>query len=378
MRVPSPNSRSVFAHTHCKAFLLFLTLIAVFCSDAAHADEPLHEDQSLSLSKPITDMAWSPDGTKLAILDQSGLSLRNLNEGQEIWKVESLGSWQTHGLAFSPSGAFVIAPSKGTGGPRNKQPTFTLFAINDSNNTVSVRDAAAGAQNGSEQFALAEDDSVLISIVSNAGWLTVYDPNSWKVLHHIGPLINRQGNTASPSRIVVDGLRKVVCVAFADGEIQTWDFLKNTKLASFQASKTTISALAFNHASGELITGGSGVIIGAYLVDETHLSPGGVQDDPASLVRAWDPLTGKLLRSYPTHTGIQSLSVSRDGLYIAALDGGSMPGVHLLVWNARNGALVNSTDYGRSHGGYVVRFSPDAKKLASGVTEDIHFYDLPL
>jgi WD40 repeat protein len=96
----------------------------------------------------------------------------------------------------------------------------------------------------------------------------------------------------------------------------------------------------------------------AWSPDSKTLASGAIED---SVVRLWDPATGRLIRTLEGHSGwIRSLAYSPDGKLLAS---GSTD-TTVKVWDAANGkALQTFKGHTDLLGG--VAFSPDSKTLAS-------------
>ncbi len=366
--------------------IIFLIVFTIFSAYAAENTQLLEKEvMSRSFPQYISHIAWSSDQSKIAVRGQGEVYLWDIINDEMVWKVWGGGPAMTmKGLAFSPDDNFVITTAAGSGNPKKpetfaQQNSLTLISVKDSNDIKYFSDH--GFWDGfptTPSFDMAKDGSVIAAVLGRqSGWLSLYEPLTGKVIGHVGQIINKNGNTVNPRKIVLDSDRHIVCTGSLD-EIQTWDYKKNKKITSFLASKTGIKSLAFNPVSGELITGGDGVIIGAIMQGDGKLGPGGIQDEAGTFLRAWNPLTGKLLRNYRgIQYGVSSISVSPDGNYIAAIEGGPLPGVWLRLFDAKEGGLLKTIDYGREHGlPHAVSFSPDGHRLAVGMGKKVHVYEL--
>ncbi len=336
-----------------------------------------------SYPRKITEIAWSHDQTRIAVRARDAY-IWDISNDTETWRHSDTPPDNIRGLAFSPDDRFVIIPSKLIGNINKPetfttQPALTYISSSDSANIRQVADHEfPNFFPYNSNFSLADDGSVLASILgSDSGFITLYEPNSGSTVGHVGQLVNRYNKTVNPLKIAVDSRRNLVSVAYASGEVQTWDYKQNKKMLGFNPSQTGVEALVYNSLSGELITGSDGTITGSMLQSNGQLASGSLHDDPDSFVRAWNPLTGKLVRKYTgTRYGISSITISPDGRYIAAIEGGPLPGVRLLLWDAQSGALLTTTEYGRKDGDYPAKFSPDGRRLAVGIEHVLYVYDI--
>jgi hypothetical protein len=228
-----------------------------------------------------------------------------------------------------------------------------------------------------------------------SGWLTLHDPSNpftGAIIGRVGPMTEKtiipfmSGKIIIPVKIALDTKNKLVSILYPEFEernVQTWNYEKNIKISDFKASKTGIKALVFNPVSGELITGGDGIMFsGPALEGVTPPDYDSMSDDPNTLLRAWNPLTGKLIRTYPgTSSHIWSVSVSPDGHYVAATEGDQFHPVRLLLWQA-DGVLLKAinTDGKINYGGdlrnnwFPVSFSPDGHHLTVRIDGEVHSY----
>ena len=83
------------------------------------------------------------------------------------------------------------------------------------------------------------------------------------------------------------------------------------------------------------------------------------------------------MRNYSgTKYSICSISVSPDGRYVAATEGGSRVGMRLDLWDAVTGELLKTVEFSTYNGLSQVRFSPDGRQLALANDNEIRIYNL--
>lgn len=363
--------------------LLFFGVIMT--SPCVAVDNGFFQSSILTHSYPrkITEIAWSHEKTKIAIRARDTYIWDVVNDVQ-AWRYRDTPPDNIRGLAFSPDDRFVIIPAKLTGNI-NKPETFatqsalTYISSADPANIYHISDhELSHVFPYTSNFSLADDGSVLALILgTDSGFITLCDPNSRSIIGHVGQLINRYNKTVNPLKIAIDSRRNLLSAAYANGEVQIWDYKQNRKILGFNPSQTGVEAITYNPISGELITGSDGVITGAMLESNGRLAEGKLHDDPDSFVRAWNPVTGVLARKYiGTQHGVSSIAVSPNGRYVAAIEGGPLPGVRLLLWDAQTGALLTTVEYGRKDGDYPAKFSPDGRYLAVGIEHVLYVYEI--
>jgi WD40 repeat protein len=133
--------------------------------------------------------------------------------------------------------------------------------------------------------------------------------------------------------------------------------------------------MALNRLAAEIITGGDGAL-------EPNQPPvpgrpetfAGVEDDPQTLVRAWDPSSGTLKRVYiGLGRKVNSLAMTPDGRLLAAAkarDIDERKDAYVVIWNAATGQMMAASNYGQGFADSLA-FSPDRRQLAVGTGPEI-------
>ncbi|MDR3560884.1 MAG: hypothetical protein P4N59_05525 [Negativicutes bacterium] len=341
--------------------------------------------RSFSNSHCITELAWSPDQSKIAVRGIGQAYLWDVVNDEQLWNARGTQSNYT-GLAISPDNQYFIMPSSGEALPGHpdtdaKDAALTLLPTVESDSPIPkyIKDPGygGGLYKYVEAFSLSPDGKLAAAVDgSSGGWTTIYDTKTWQPIKHIGQFKNPWGIVVNPTKLILDSARKLLIGAYVTGDVQVWNYEKNTKVSQFQISQDSLQAIALNPINGEIVT--------SRHADPLMRFPNGytvgVPDDNANaddLVKAWNPSTGKLIRSYPgTKYDVHYISVSPDGHYIAGTEGGSRIGVRLHLWNAATGALLKTIEYSSFNGLSPVQFSPDSRQLAVGNDDEVHIYDL--
>lgn len=336
--------------------------------------------RSFSGANSIYDLAWSPDQSKIALRGRGYIYLWDLTADEEVWSTRGAGR-SLDGLVFSPDNQYVIFPSEGYAPPlypdvAAKDASLTLLSTTPSPTTKYVKDPDfSGRINGITALAITPDGSLLVGVPGIAsGRIALYDPKTWEIIKHVGEIKTSRGILVNPTMIAIDSNRKNIIGAYVDGEVQVWDYEKNVKISQFSTSVVTLEAIALNPVNGEIITGDQ--TRGVFQFPDGH-TVGTAGDNANDLLKAWDSTTGKLVRAYPgTKYGICSISVSPDGRYIAATEGGSRVGMRLDLWNAATGELLKTIDFSTDNGLSRVKFSPDGRQLALANDNEVRIYNL--
>jgi len=174
-----------------------------------------------------------------------------------------------------------------------------------------------------------------------------------KKLHGFSFSRREQNKGFYPSRLAVDEARDLVIWSHS-ATVNVWHLGDGAAVAEFPVFDVYAVAMQLNPRTGEIVVGGTGVVEGWLDVDGRMVSH---RDDTRTLVRGFDPVTGKQLHAYagPGYS-VEGLSVSNDGRFVAASKSraiGLTP-AYLHLWDAGSGA-----------------FSPDGKFLAVAVENAI-------
>lgn len=272
---------------------------------------------------PVTSVAFSPDGTKLASGELGGaVKLWDVSSGENINTFHGYRGLSTS-VAFSPDG------------------TQLASSISDGDGTVEIRDAATGKNintivghlDGVQSIVFSPDGTKLAASLSGSG------VKLWEIEtgQQVVTFSEKMGSVMSVA-FSPDGAT-LASTPGAVGRIKLWDIETGRNVATLQGPKGWVWSVVFSP-------------------DGTTLASG--SDDKN--IRLWDVETGKNSATLRGHTdGVRSVAFSPDGMKLAS--GSEDKTVKL--WDVETGGNIATLD-GHTDKVWSVAFSPDGTKLASG------------
>jgi WD40 repeat protein len=286
------------------------------------------ESMSIDLNEEAMNVAFSPDGSALAVGSWTSVRLLDAQKGA------LLRTYAEHaavaGAVFRPDGRELAACFEGL----------------DGTSIVKVWDVASGAEaippirETSLHFTVAFDPEGRYLIKEGPGHtVKVWDARTGGAVGEIG----RHETMIWAMTFSPDGRR--LATVSRDGTIRVWAW-DPARLRDMQQPELTLSAPA-----------GRWVAV-AFSPDGRRLAAAG----EGHTVKVWEAKTGEELQTLRGHTGdVGAVAFSSDGHWLASA------GVDTTVriWDAASGELRHTL---RGHTGFVVSlaFSPDGDRLASG------------
>jgi len=279
----------------------------------------------------VSDLAWSPDGSALAVASPGRIALYNPTTRENFKNIDA--SEGIVSIAFSPDGKWLASGNQigseeeGLAGfldfwrATNWEPLGVLYE-----DPMAVSKITFSPEGGS--FAAA-----FTSNISQDNFVAIWDTLTWEVTRTLktGTVLNiafsPDGNllASTPDRYA----------------IKLWSMKDDTLQFRLRTSFTgAVNCLAFSPTGDRLATG--------------HYD---------GTIRIWDTATGDLLGTYPSEGVIQSLAFSPDGRVIAS--GHSYQDNNIRLWDADTGQLLRTLD-GHTHAVDILAFSPNGELLASG------------
>jgi WD40 repeat protein len=318
----------------------------------------------------IYSLAFSPDAKRLAAASGDGAvrvwelgtaSLSLTVPIQLSLPPDMLTLINVHDVAFSPDG--------------------TRLATLGHDNTVQIWDALTGRElltlAGHTEVVLAlaySADGTRLATASYDTTTKVWDAGSG------AELLTLAGNTARNTGVAFspDGMR--LAVVSDDGTAKVWDASSGQQLFTLAGHTSAIRAVAFSPDGAHIATASDDATARIWqaapsrelftLTGHTqtvyggHFSPDGARlltNSNDGIVKVWDTSTGRLLYdlSLPDEN-LNGSAFSRDGKLIASGGTDGRP----RIWDAATGRLLTTLP-GHALRTFDVQFSPDGKELAS-------------
>ena len=301
--------------------LLSLFSLNTFAQDYVQWGLPEGAKMRLGKGRLSGSIAYSPDGTRLAVASEIGIWLYDTATHQEVALLSGHASEVTS-VAFSPDGQ-TIASASSAGEMR-------LWDANTGEHKQTLR---GRRWRRIESIAFSSDGQTIASASSgdwNYGEVRLWDANTGEhkqTLHHTNDVYSV---AFSP-----DG--QTIASASSAGQVRLWD-------ANTGEHKQTL-----HHTYG---------------VASVAFSPDGqtiASANSAGQVRLWDANTGAQKQTLKGHTNdVYSVAFSPDGHTIAS----ASRDYTVRLWDARTGAQ-KQTLKGHTSAVYSVAFSPDGHTIAS-------------
>ena len=299
-----------------------IALTPVPAQDALQWELP--EGANLRLGKgSIEDIAYSPDGTLLAVASPIGIWLYDTATYQEVGLLTGDPVGGILSVAFSPDGG-ILASGSGAG-------TIRLWDAT----TGELQHTLQGHTDIVSSIAFSPDGGILAS-GSGDSIVRLWDATTGQ------PLNTLQGHRGHVTSIAFSPDGGILASGSEDTTVRLWDATTGQLQNTLQGHRGYVTSIAFSPDGSTLA------------------SSGGYPND--TTVRLWDATTGKPLSTLQGHTdGVTSIAFSSDGSILAS----GSEDTTVRLWDATTGQLQNTL---QGHRGYVtsVAFSSDGSILASG------------
>jgi len=324
-------------------------------------------------------IAWSPDQKRIVVVVESLGSERrriiSIDAARRSieWSVDGQDTRQSK-VAFLRGGDLIVT--------RSLAP-INLEGLNW-DMTLSILDASSGrivrhvpshapkskANHRARDFSLSEDGNV-IAVLVGLPQVLGFDTRTWTPTWRIGSPREVPAGEGVGRRVALDVRRNNVAVAVAarhGGPVQNWDLLRNAQRQSFVPYNSGLSLMVLDTSTGTLFTGGDGILRGS--LSNNPSVPRWIEDDPVTLVKAWDPNTGRLIMTYDgPGQEVDGLALSPSGRYLFASKSRNISppprakDAHVIAWEVPTGRMIALSNYGQGTPGCVA-FSPDGRQVA--------------
>jgi WD40 repeat protein len=304
------------------------------------------------------EIAWSPDGTFLAVASSLGLYLYDTQTLDEIHFIETDSSVDC--LSFSPDGNTLAAGSY----------EGTIYILNLLDYELLLRLDGGLSEIWSVAFT---PDGLILASGSLDGTIRLWNIPDGRLLRILeGHEWGVESIAFSP-----DGL--TLASGADDYTLRLWNVSDGSLVRTLGEEIGQTSSVAFSPDGLTLASGSNDRTIRLWNVSDGSLlrsmkgdgsirsitfSPNGqilVSGSLAHTIQFWNVSNGILLRSLEEHTSsVNSIAISPDGLTLA-----SMSGDTIRLWNISDGSLLRSLE-GHFPGITSVAFSPNGMTMTSG------------
>ena len=324
------------------------------------------------------DIAYSPDGTRLAVSSSIGIWIYDANTHAEVALFTGHTN-QVNSVAFSPDSKTLISGGHdsivGVWDVHTGQLLHTLEEHNDGVDDVAF-----------------SPDGKLFGSIDGDGEIRLWDADTIQLLHTLRDDETWWGSVGDVNCLGFSPDSKWVVGGYYHGDIEFWEVSTGKFLGDSEHSVYWgVNTLAFSSDGITLASGGGNdrvYLLGARTgkhwqtlrghsddVNAVVFSPNGkilASGSDDQTVRLWDAFTGEHLRTLKGHTnGVLGVSFSPDGRTIA-----SASWTEIRFWDADTGRQRHILT-GHTNSVYGVSFSPDGRTIANGGFDNsIHLWDV--
>jgi WD40 repeat protein/predicted Ser/Thr protein kinase len=323
---------------------------------------------------PILDLAYSPDGQRIASLDEKGILLWNAQTGSVVWALDENDNLVNvfERLTFSPDGKLLAV--------FDRRGTLKLVSAVDGRE---IRDLESPPESQKwidgmwrdaiRKVAFSPDGSSL-AVTRVGGKIQLLDVADGKVLVNFSRRSPRPVSAFSVA-FSADGKR----IASADGYgAVVWDVATAGEIVSIVGRSGAVYSVTYYPDGSRFATSGEDGLVRVFDAatfqeslrlkgENVAISPDGtrIASSDDNTMRLWDSATGQELLVCTGHTGrVTSISFAPDGSRVASA---SADGT-VRVWDVRNGETIVIIGPGSKDVFSSVTFSPDGRLLAGSIS----------
>lgn len=323
----------------------------------------------------VRSLAWSPDRRHLVAVADRWLMSLDPSTGATRWRVPHIPYLADNPITFLEGGTRILVhytKPQTVDDTSNHRYALTIIDAQSGRIIQDIQFDQPGPRsaNLAVAFDLSENGRTVAFASGGGGTVIGADTTAWSETWRI------QSNRPVSFLVFDDRRDRLIVANTNQGMVQTWHPSSQTRRADFATYKTGLRKLLLDRRTGQIFTGGDGSL---------HPYPGqpdtfrGVEDDPETLVRAWDPVSGSLIRNYVgPGRNVDGLALSPDGRYLVAAKSRVMhtrADAYVLAWDAAGGQLLAASNYGQGFPG-ALAFSPDGQQLAISADASIQIVTL--
>ena len=267
-------------------------------------------------------VAISPNGMQIAIAGFKKTAFYDLATSNELWRLETPAAEYSPpyvmALAFSPDGKLLATSgsSSTVGGPHGYK-----------GGLITIRDANSGKElhrlddlsHASDSIAFSPDGRLFAAGTQGAGGelpepgeLRIWDASNGKLLHlwKVKDSVQAGEEHLAANGIAFSPDSRSLAVAYSDGMIRIWDLATGKTITELKGHRRGVRSVAFAPNGQRLASGG---------LDRT--------------VRVWDFVTGKQLKSFDVKSPkINALEYSPSGRLLVAGGGDFLRSGEVHMW----------------------------------------------